>query len=122
MRRLELDKKPSMSGCAEFAARVKQASRRKQAVRKYLRRLWNEGLYETAFRLLLVSRAAVALSLDDVSSGALRAVAGAVKRRLAVSSSPRLQHDLAALVGSAGEHFMSELHLFEGQHRADLGR
>jgi hypothetical protein len=80
MRHLELYKKHSISGCAAFAARVQRGRRLEQVLRKYLGSLWNEGLYETAFRLVLVSRTAVELSSDDVSGGALRTVAGALKR------------------------------------------
>jgi hypothetical protein len=78
MRHLELDKKPSMSGCVAFAAHVKRTTKKGQAVRRSFQSLANEGLYETAFRLLLVLSAAVALSLDVFSGGALRAMAGAV--------------------------------------------
>ena len=48
-------------------------------------------------------------------------MAGTLNWGRAVWLGPQLQHDLAALVGSAGEHFVSKLHLFEGQDGTDLG-
>lgn len=103
MRYLELDKKHSISGCAAFAARVKRGRKWKQVLRRCLGSLWNEELYATAFHPFLVSRTADALSGDGVSGGTLRAVARAVKRPPAV-----LSGNLAAHMGSTGEHFMGE--------------